>query len=654
MTWPRRVTYGLWAVSAALLVLAFMAVRDKGDPAGAWVVGGVVLCSAIPFAAGHLVTRHDPSNWVGPWLSAAGANIILQMAHGTWAEALAEPPSDLVASAELLNLTQGIWMGWFLPFAMVLLLFPDGRPADAWGRRTAIALPALVIAFNLLLAIVPGPLTPPLPDWPRPFGTHWIGYACIPVLIAFYGALVAAALSTRRRYRAASTDLERSRLRWMFLSCLSVPATILLCWAGYLLTGTPIIALGGLVAMNVAIPAATLIAMLRHDLYDVDKALVATAAYSTLAFGVVASYAVLSAVIGRALGGDSATAAVISTVIVMIALLPARSLLLRVLGRRLHPRRERGVAAVRSLVTAVHAGDDHPERLEEVLRAGLGDPGLRVGYQRPGSTTFVDVDQQPVPAQGSTPITLAGNIVGVIRPGDGGAGIPDEVAREAGLLAESVRLRGELSEALSAVDASRRRLLSAGYEERRRLEMDLHDGAQQRLVSLGMRLRVAQHRAAGGDGPDLDALVDGAVDELSLAVTELRQIAHGLRPSCLDDGLAPALESLTRSSALPLDVTYAADDLPDHVSLTAYYVASEGVANAVKHAAASRVAVDVRQEESVVHVAVRDDGRGGARLTPGSGLAMLSDRVNALGGRLTVSSEPRGGTSIEAVIPCAS
>ena len=381
MTWPRRVTYGLWAVSAALLVLTFIAVRDKGDPAGAWVVGGVVLCSAIPFTAGHLVTRHDPSNWVGPWLTAAGANIILQMAHGTWAEALAEPPSGLMASAELLNLTQGIWMGWFLPFAMVLLLFPDGRPADTWGRRTAIALPALVVAFNLLLAIAPGPLTPPLPDWPRPFGTHWIGYACIPVLIAFYAALVAAALSTRRRYRAADTDLERSRLRWMFLSCLSVPATILLCWAGYLLTGTPIVALGGLVAMNVAIPTATLIAMLRHDLYDVDKALVATAAYSTLAFGVVASYAVLSAVIGRALGGDSATAAVISTVIVMIALLPARSLLLRVLGRRLHPRRERGVEAVRSLVTAVHAGDDQPERLEQVLRDGLRDPGLRVGYQ---------------------------------------------------------------------------------------------------------------------------------------------------------------------------------------------------------------------------------------------------------------------------------
>jgi signal transduction histidine kinase len=345
---------------------------------------------------------------------------------------------------------------------------------------------------------------------------------------------------------------------------------------------------------------------------------------------------------------------VLATAVVMIALLPARSLLLRVLGRRLHPRRARGVETVRQFVAAVHSGDDEPERLEQVLRDGLRDPGLRVGYRRPGSTTFVDVGQRPVPADGGTPITLAGHVVGVIRPGDGSAGIPEEVAREAALLAESVRLRGELSQALTDVEASRRRLLQAGYEERRRLEMDLHDGAQQRLVSLGMRLRVAQHRAGAGDRVDLDQLVDGAVGELGLAVSELRQIAHGLRPSCLDDGLAPALESLTRSSALPLDITYAAAELPEHVSLTAYYVASEGVANAVKHAEASRVAVDVRQEASAVHVAVHDDGRGGARIAPGSGLAMLRDRVDALGGRLTVASDPHVGTSIEAVIPCAS
>lgn len=130
MPWPRRVTHLLWAVSVVLVVLTVVAVRDLGDPAGAWIVGGTVLASGVPFAAGFLAVRHDPRNWVGPWLTAAGANILLQMAHGNWADALAALPSDLAASAELLNLTQGIWMGWFLPFAMVLLLFPDGRPND--------------------------------------------------------------------------------------------------------------------------------------------------------------------------------------------------------------------------------------------------------------------------------------------------------------------------------------------------------------------------------------------------------------------------------------------------------------------------------------------------------------------------------------------
>ena len=156
MPWPRRVTHLLWAVSVVLVVLTVVAVRDLGDPAGAWIVGGAVLASGVPFAAGFLAVRHDPRNWVGPWLTAAGANILLQMAHGNWADALAAPPSDLAASAELLNLTQGIWMGWFLPFAMVLLLFPDGRPNDAWARRTAVALPLSVVAFNLLLAVAPG------------------------------------------------------------------------------------------------------------------------------------------------------------------------------------------------------------------------------------------------------------------------------------------------------------------------------------------------------------------------------------------------------------------------------------------------------------------------------------------------------------------
>jgi signal transduction histidine kinase len=130
--------------------------------------------------------------------------------------------------------------------------------------------------------------------------------------------------------------------------------------------------------------------------------------------------------------------------------------------------------------------------------------------------------------------------------------------------------------------------------------------------------------------------------------------AHGLRPSCLDDSLGPALESLSRSSALPLHVSYSGGDLPDHVSVTAYYVASEGVTNAVKHSGARRVALDVRRADDGLHVAVHDDGAGGARIAGGTGLAMLHDRVRALGGRLSVTDRQPAGTSLVAVIPCGS
>lgn len=443
MPWPRRVTHLLWAVSVVLVVLTVVAVRDLGDPDGAWIVGGAVLASGVPFAAGFLAVRHDPRNWVGPWLTAAGANNLLQTAHGNWADALAAPPSDLAASAELLNLTQGIWMGWFLPFAMVLLLFPDGRPNDAWARRTAIALPLSVVAFNLLLAVAPGPLMPPLDDWPRPFGEHWVGYGAIPALVVFYACLVLAALATRRRYRAAADELERARLRWMFVACLTVPATILLCWAGYLLTGTPIVALGGLFAMNIAIPAATLVAMLRHDLYDVDRAVVAAAVYPVLAFLVVAGHATVSSAVALAVGADSTAPAVLATVVVVVLLLPARALLLRFLGRRLHPRRARGVAAVQALVTDVHDGSREPEELESVLREAMRDPALRVGYRWPGSADFVDVAGDAVSGTG-VPIRLKGNEIGLIVAGPGRAPVPEEVAREAALVAESTRLRGEL------------------------------------------------------------------------------------------------------------------------------------------------------------------------------------------------------------------
>jgi signal transduction histidine kinase len=209
------------------------------------------------------------------------------------------------------------------------------------------------------------------------------------------------------------------------------------------------------------------------------------------------------------------------------------------------------------------------------------------------------------------------------------------------------------------VAESRARLLQAGYRERRRLERDLHDGAQQRLVSLGMSIRIAQrHLSDEGAGAraEIDGLLDQAVAELGTAVAELRAIAQGLRPLDLDSGLGPAIRSLTTALPIPVRLDVLDEDVPDEVATTAYYVASEALANVVKHADAENIDVCVIRRDGHVVVRVSDDGRGGAVARPGSGLAGLVDRVAAAGGRFSVGqgvgTDTATGTMIEAVLPC--
>jgi signal transduction histidine kinase len=201
------------------------------------------------------------------------------------------------------------------------------------------------------------------------------------------------------------------------------------------------------------------------------------------------------------------------------------------------------------------------------------------------------------------------------------------------------------------VQASRARIVTAGYEERRRLERDLHDGVQQRLVALGMGLRRAQRLS---QDPDVDRSLDGAVDEIGEAVNDLREIARGLRPGTLDAGLAPALADLARRTPLDIEITAPRERLPEEIETAAYYVVSEAVTNIVKHAGASRVDATVERENGAVRVRVVDDGRGGATVPSGGGLAGLADRVAAHGGSMELHSAPGDGTRLEVTLPCGS
>jgi len=642
----KLVTIVLWPVSAVLWSLAVIATVDLGGRAAVLELGLSLVPAAASFVAGYLVIRHDPANWVGTWLTAAGANVALQMAHGTWQEALAEPPTSLPGSALLLVLTQGVWMGWFVPFAMVLVLFPDGRPRGRLGWGTAIALCVIPVAFNLLLSIQPGALMPPLDDWPRPLGTHWVGYGALVILPVFLATLVTAARSVAHRHREAATDVERSQLRWMMLAAAGVPGTLVLCWIGYLVVGGPAPVAAGLVFINVAIPAATLIAMLRHDLYEVDRAIVQAWAYGILTAGALAVYAGTAALVGRGLGEDSTTAAVTATAVVMLLLRPAHRRLVRVLAGRFHPRETAGLAAIADLTAGVHAGERSPEDLEAALREALRDGSLTVGYRRRGTGDYTDRAGNAVAPSGGDLVTVHGDPVAVIVSGSGRP-VPARVVAAAGLLADSVGLRAEIAE-------SHRRIAEAEREERRRLEMDLHDGAQQRLVALGMRLRVLQRRARNGTEVDLDRLVDGAVADITDAVGELRAISHGVRPSRLGNGLGDALRELGRACPIPVAVHVDDGELPEPVRVAAYFVATEGVTNALKHAAANRVDIAVTRTTDGIRIAVGDDGRGGARLTPGSGLSRLTERLREIDGGLAITSEAGRGTTLVAEIPCAS
>ena len=202
------------------------------------------------------------------------------------------------------------------------------------------------------------------------------------------------------------------------------------------------------------------------------------------------------------------------------------------------------------------------------------------------------------------------------------------------------------------IRASRARIVSAADEARRRLERDLHDGAQQRLVALSVMLSLAESRLASGDDGVSD-IVAQARTELSVALEELRELARGIHPAILTDrGLGPALEALAARTPIPVSLDVADTALPAVVEAAAYFVVAEALTNVVKYAGASAASVEVVVDEESVSVSVRDDGVGGADPTRGSGLRGLADRLASLDGRLVVESDPGRGTCVRAEIPC--
>ena len=319
-------------------------------------------------------------------------------------------------------------------------------------------------------------------------------------------------------------------------------------------------------------------------------------------------------------------------------------------------------SAVGDLVIELGRGSMPVGGLRDALAKRLGDPSLQLAYVVDEAGGWVDEGGHPIelPAPGSrrtaTTLEFEGEPVAAL--------IHDEALRHEPELVEAVvsaarlavtneRLQARVRAQLELVRASRDRVVEAADEERRRLERDLHDGAQQRLVWLSLLLGLADEEVATGDGVEGRRLLDEARAEAEGALIELRSLARGIHPAILTNaGLGPAIRSLVNRSQIPVRVDALTDRrFPPNIEATAYFVIAETLTNAAKHSHGSRATVSIMARDGHLVIDIADDGVGGAE-SDGSGLRGLTDRVAAAGGSIEIESPPRSGTRVHLELPC--
>ena len=317
-------------------------------------------------------------------------------------------------------------------------------------------------------------------------------------------------------------------------------------------------------------------------------------------------------------------------------------------------RRDRGPLG--DLVVELQAA--RPDQIEPALARAVGDPSLELALWLPEEQRFIDCDGVPLVVRADAPgraVTLVGPATDPVAAIVHDAGLVEqrallEAAGSAASLAfQNAQLQAKLRAQLAELRESRSRIVAAGDAERKRLERDLHDGAQQRLLAAGLALQLLANDRGNGE------LLTEAQAELRAALRELRELARGIHPAILSaGGLPAAVRSLVDRAPVPVSLHVVEGRHPEPVESAAYFVVSEALANIAKHAHAGTASVSIQRDNGTLVVQVHDDGRGGADSRLGSGLRGLADRVGALSGSLIVTSQPGDGTTVRAEIPCAS
>ena len=578
------------------------------------------------------------------------------------------------------ELPGGAWLAWvsiwLVPLVMAaagvaVMVFPTGVHLSWRWRAASRAMVGLAILIALASA-----LWPIEDDWrsshlvfPFELGGEDIARVYVwPLMLTCYlgfQILWAAAVVTRLR-RAGSDEVRQ--LRWFVFA---VAISLLLLLTGEVAWGTPLL---GLLTLPL-VPLAAGVAIVRFRLYDIDpiinKALVGGAMVLLISVG----YVGLVVGAGALLPVSDRVLALAATATVAVVFEPVRRRAQGLADRLVYGRRATPYETLSRLSAQLSRNDEGLlEGLAATIAGGIGSSEVVVWL---GDAERMEAVAAWPPQAPAGPRSLAelgsrrelvrpvvhdgivqGALVLTTAPGEpltpGADRLLDDLVAQTGLVIDHRTRLKQVARQAAELQAAARRIVTAEDSARRRIERDLHDGAQQRLVSLGMELGALVERAAATGDPDLVRTAEHARRQLLEATSELREMARGVHPAVLtQDGLEAALANLADRSPLLVRLRLTLDRRPPaEVEATAYFLVSEALTNAVRHAGARVVEVDVSLDGDRLTVKVSDDGTGGARLESGGGLQGLADRLSVLGARLEVVSPPGGGTTVRTVLAC--
>jgi signal transduction histidine kinase len=602
--------------------------------------------------AAFILTRH-PGNGIGWLFAVTGLSRAIAGAATAWClHAVVVRPGSLPAGAFASWLQAWTALPALGLAPLTVVLFPDGQlPGRRW--RAVPVLAGVVVA--LFAVVVPIGMWPYrgvrlLPDAPVPDTTDAkavnaaMGLAAVLTVVVTVLALA----SLLVRLRGADREV-RQQIKWFGFGAVCALAANLLALA----SGVPALRLVGVVAVLSGIG----LGVFRYRLYDVDRLIKRTLVYGLVTAALIGAFAALDVTLAAIVGQRSVPVAAVSAFVVALLSRPARERAQDLVDRAFDRRTHDAVAILRDLSRLVGREPVEPAAILAALRRALRDPGLQVYFAVHEGKTLTDEHGRtaaPVPVaagQVTDPVTRAGQPIAVLVHNPVDPVLLAAVTRAAATVLEHGRLQAELQVQLAQVRESRARLVTAGDAERRRIERDLHDGAQQRLVGLALHLQTAKRRP--GLAPQTTELLSFTVEQLHAGLEDIRRLVHDILPPALaDGGLRAALAELAR----PGQVSITCADIgrvDQSIEVTAWLVACEAVANAAKHAPGHPVSVQVSRTEETVLMRISDDGPGGAD-PAGDGLRNLADRVAAHGGRLTVDSPAGAGTRLVAELPCAS